>query len=235
MYGFNAFDGVVNIITKSPEEMKGTTLSVAGGSIGTLLTSAVHAGTVGNWGYRISGIHEQTQQWVDRTGSALNSQRMNAVTEYRLSGEGKIRAEAGFGRANPYNGPLNETNTSESHHSLGHALLSYERNGLLVRGWWYGRSSEATPAIFPSLVPLLAQTDRFGRADQQISQNTYDFETRYSFTPLETLKLIMGANFRHIVASSNYFEQRTAENRLGLYAQEDWRVLPSLEVSAGLR
>jgi iron complex outermembrane receptor protein len=55
VYGFNAFDGVVNIITKSPEEMRGTTLQVAGGEVGTLLTNAVHAGTSGNWGYRLSG------------------------------------------------------------------------------------------------------------------------------------------------------------------------------------
>jgi iron complex outermembrane recepter protein len=50
VYGFNAFDGVVNIITKSPEEMKGTTLQVAGGELGTLLTSVTQAGTIGNWG-----------------------------------------------------------------------------------------------------------------------------------------------------------------------------------------
>ncbi|MBK9306596.1 MAG: TonB-dependent receptor [Nitrospira sp.] len=32
-----------------------------------------------------------------------------------------------------------------------------------------------------------------------------------------------------------HLQYRTAENRLGLYAQGDWLVLPSLEVSAGLR
>ncbi|MBH0203143.1 MAG: TonB-dependent receptor, partial [Nitrospira sp.] len=65
LYGFNAFDGVVNIITKSPEEMRGTTLQVAGGGLGTILTTGVHAGTVGNWGYRLSGGHEQNQRWSD--------------------------------------------------------------------------------------------------------------------------------------------------------------------------
>ena len=82
VYGFNAFDGVVNIATKSPEEMKGTTLQVAGGEVGTLLTSAVHAGTMGNWGFRLSGGHEQTQRWSDRDAPALNGQRVNGVTEY---------------------------------------------------------------------------------------------------------------------------------------------------------
>jgi outer membrane receptor protein involved in Fe transport len=33
VYGFNAFDGIINIITKSPEEMKGTTLQFGGGGV----------------------------------------------------------------------------------------------------------------------------------------------------------------------------------------------------------
>lgn len=235
VYGFNAFDGVVNIITKSPEEMRGTTLQVAGGEVGTFLTSGVHAGSVGNWGYRVSGGHEQTQQWSDRTTQALNIQRMNIVAEYRLLDEGRVRTEAGLGRSNPYNGPLNETNTSAASHSLAHALLSFEKNGLLVRGWWHGRSTDQEPVIFPLLAPLLTQTDRFGQTVQHISQNTYDFETRYLFTPRETLKLNIGANFRHIAASSNYLESRTSQNRVGLYTQADWHVSPSLEMSAGLR
>ncbi len=34
VYGFNAFDGVINIITKSAQEMKGTTLQFGGGELG---------------------------------------------------------------------------------------------------------------------------------------------------------------------------------------------------------
>jgi len=209
VYGLNAFDGVVNIITKPPEEMKGTTLQVAGGEVGTLLTTAVHAGTIGNWGYRLSGGHEQAQRWSDRGATALNSQRTGGLAEYRLSNNGRIRAEAGVARSNPYNGPLNETNTSEPHSSQAHVLLSYEQNGLLVRGWWNGRFTQTTPVIFPPLAPLLAQTDRFGRADQESSNSTYDFETRYTLKPLEALTVNIGTNFRHIVVSSNYFGNRT--------------------------
>ena len=36
LYGFNAFDGIINIITKSAEEMKGTTLQFGGGTYGTI-------------------------------------------------------------------------------------------------------------------------------------------------------------------------------------------------------
>lgn len=235
IYGFNAFDGVVNIITKSPEEMRGSTLQVAGGGLGTILTNAVHAGTLGNWGYRLSGGHEQNQRWSDQSAPALNSQRIGGMAEYHLSHDGTIRAEAGISRANPYNGAEVGILTSNNHPSQAHALLSYEQNGLLIRGWWNGLFFNTTDTLAPPLAPLLTLTDRFGRSGQEGSFNTYDVETRYRFIPLETMKLNIGANFRHIIASWNALNTRTVENRLGLYAQGDWQVLPSLEVNVGLR
>lgn len=235
VYGFNAFDGVVNIITKSPEEMRGTTIQVAGGEVGTLLTNAVQAGIVGNWGYRLSGGHEQTQRWSDRDAPALNSQRIGGRVDYHLAGDGTIRAEAGIGRANPYNGFVREASVSDGHLSQGYALVSYEQRGLLVRGWWNGHFGEANFGVVRALAPLSSLTDRFGRTDQEHHQNTYDFETRYRFSPHESLHINIGTNFRHILHTSNILTSRTTEDRLGLYAQGDWQVLHSLEISAGLR
>src|SRR6266487_5055909 len=65
LYGFNAFDGVINIITKSPEEMKGTTLQFGGGEFGTITASAIQAGTIGKLGYRLSVGRDQNNKWSD--------------------------------------------------------------------------------------------------------------------------------------------------------------------------
>ena len=54
VYGFNAFDGVINIITKSAQEMKGTTLQFGGGELGTISSAAVQAGSAGKLDYRLS-------------------------------------------------------------------------------------------------------------------------------------------------------------------------------------
>lgn len=235
VYGFNAFDGVVNIITKLPEEMKGTTLQVAGGQLGTLLTTVVQAGTLGKWGYRISGGHEQNQQWSDHSSAALNGQRIGGVAEYYLNSTGKIRAEAGLSRSDPYNGIVTEVSTGHNQLSQTYGLISYEQDGLLVRGWWNGLFSDTTAHVHPPLSQVFAITDRLGRTDQEYSLNTYDFETRYRFNPYQTLQVNLGTNFRHIISSSNFLTNRITENRLGLFAQGDWFVFPSLEVSAGLR
>ena len=236
VYGFNAFDGVVNIITKSPEEMRGTTVQVAGGGLGTILTNGIYAGTGGNWSYRISGGHEQNQRWSDRDSPALNRQRIAGMVEHQLPNQGRLRAEASLGRSNPYNGFLTEAGTSDTHTSSTHGLLSYEQNGLLLRGWWNGFFFNNQPTnVLPPLEPLLSITDRSGQGASNASFNTYDLETRYQFNPLEPLKLSIGTNFRHIAASWSHLKSLTTENRLGLYAQGDWQVLPSLELSAGFR
>src|SRR5688572_11722201 len=71
LYGFNAFDGIINIITKSPEEMKGTLLQFGGGEFGTISSAAVHAGTQGKFSYRLSAGEEQNQQWRNRDALAF--------------------------------------------------------------------------------------------------------------------------------------------------------------------
>jgi iron complex outermembrane receptor protein len=73
IYGFNAFDGVINIITKSPEEMKGTTLQFGAGELGTITSAAIHAGTVGKFGYRLSVGRDQNQEWRSRDSLAFRS------------------------------------------------------------------------------------------------------------------------------------------------------------------
>ena len=90
VYGFNAFDGIINIVTKSPEEMRGTTLQFGGGEFDTITSAAIQAGTVGKLGYRISVGHDQNAQWRNRDALAFRSNKFNILTEYALTSESKV-------------------------------------------------------------------------------------------------------------------------------------------------
>ncbi|HLE56084.1 MAG TPA: TonB-dependent receptor [Rhodothermia bacterium] len=55
LYGPNSANGVVHILTKSPFESAGTTVSVAGGERSVFMGSIRHAGTLSErWGYKFS-------------------------------------------------------------------------------------------------------------------------------------------------------------------------------------
>jgi outer membrane receptor for ferrienterochelin and colicins len=65
LYGPNSADGVLNIITKSPFQSKGTTISIDGGGNAMFQTSIRNAGTFGDdkWGYKISGTYFEATDW----------------------------------------------------------------------------------------------------------------------------------------------------------------------------
>ncbi len=60
VWGANAMTGVINVITKRPDEMAGTTAIVGGGQRGTLFGSVIHAGVSNRWSYKLStGYYRQ--------------------------------------------------------------------------------------------------------------------------------------------------------------------------------
>ena len=65
LYGPNASQGVLNIITRSPFASQGTTVFLAGGERGLINAGLRHAGTVGeSFGYKITGQYFKADDWV---------------------------------------------------------------------------------------------------------------------------------------------------------------------------
>ncbi len=63
MWGANALSGVINIITKDPAELAGTTLRLGGGELGTRRAGVTHAGARGNLGYKVGGSFLSQDAW----------------------------------------------------------------------------------------------------------------------------------------------------------------------------
>jgi outer membrane receptor for ferrienterochelin and colicins len=65
LYGPNSANGVLHIITKSPFESQGTTVSIDGGGNAMLQANFRNAGTFGNnkWGYKLSGSYFSATDW----------------------------------------------------------------------------------------------------------------------------------------------------------------------------
>ncbi len=237
LYGFNAFDGVVNIITKSPEEMKGTTLQMGGGEIGTVSTSAVHAGTGGNLKYRISGGYEQNHQWRDRDATAFRSYKFNSQTDYVLSDHSKASLSGGLVYLNPHDGPLVGAGSSILNPAvkLPYANVSYENQGFFLRTYWNGFFADTAAPPHPLLHGFVTVTDPAGNPDLQFRGNTYNVEGQHS-TPIgESGRLTYGINYRYNTFSCNCVSMYGDEHRLGSYVQGEWAVFSSVNVIGGLR
>ncbi len=64
LYGPNSANGVMHIITKSPFKSQGTTITVDGGGQALMRGAVRHAGSTGNWGYKISGEYMKGTDWT---------------------------------------------------------------------------------------------------------------------------------------------------------------------------
>ena len=235
VYGFNAFDGIINIITKSPEEMKGTTLQFGGGEFGTISSAAVHAAKIGKFGYRLSAGHDQTAQWQDRNALSFRSNKFNLQTEYDLSSLSKLKVSGGLVDSNRFEGPTGEINNSQGTPAQGYAHAVYERPNFFIRGFWNRFTTVIDPVTNPILAPFYRTTDRAGNSLASLTSDTYNIEAQHSVEIGAGHRLTYGANYRHNALSSNFISQFSREDRLGVYVQGEWLLARSLSLVTGAR
>ena len=235
VYGFNAFDGIINIITKSPEEMKGTTLQFGGGEFGTITSAAIHAGTAGKFGYRLSVGHDQNNQWDNRNALAVRTNKFNVQTQYAISSLAKLSISGGFVDANRFEGPLNEITKSNGTPSQGYAHVVYERSNFFIRGFFNTFSDVSQPVTNPLLANFFQSTDRAGNSFISTTANTYNIESQHSLEFGPSNRLSYGINYRHNTLSGGLVSQMSTEDRLGFHLQDEWQLTDTIMSVAGVR
>jgi outer membrane receptor for ferrienterochelin and colicin len=235
IYGFNAFDGVVNIITKSPEEMRGTTLQFGGGSYGTISSSAIQAGTIGKLGYRLSLGHDQNQQWRNGDSLAFRANKFNAQTEYQLPADSKLLLSGGLVDSNHFDGPLQNITLNTTTPALGYAHAVYERRNFFIRAFWNSWNDTTLSQTNPLLGNLATVTDpNFGRT-WGFHANTYNVEAQHTVDLPAANRMIYGVNYRLNTLSGNIINGHNEENRFGFYLQDEWKATGNLTLVAGAR
>ena len=134
IYGFNAYDGVINIITKSAEEMKGLTVQAGGGEFSTAMISAIYGGRFKDLSYRLSYGYDQTNEWDDRDEKAFGSNKFNIATTYALSGDTAAKLSGGFLISSQYDGPIVDTVEISQKPEQGYVNAAYEGANYFLRG-----------------------------------------------------------------------------------------------------
>jgi iron complex outermembrane receptor protein len=241
IYGFNAFDGVVNIITKSPEEMKGKTngtlVQVAGGEYGTIRSAAVQSGVHGKFGYRLSYGHDQSQKWEIRDALALRTDRLNLNTEYALTPDSKFIVSGGIVDSNRFDGQVFDIVRESSKITNGYANVAYERPNFFIRTSWTRWDESRLELLNPDILNSVAAiTDRNGNIDQRFRHDVYTLWSQHAVDIGTSNRFTYGVNYFHnAVTHVNVFDNAASEDRFGLYIQDEWHATNTLTFVAGLR
>jgi iron complex outermembrane receptor protein len=235
VYGFNAFDGVINIITKSAQEMKGTTLQFGAGEFGTISSAAVQAGSADRFDYRLSLGWDQNQQWRNRDALAFRAYKFNVQTQYTFSPDSTLRVAGGLIDTNRFDGPMSNVQIPQTQFNQSYADVRYQYRSFSIRGWWQGNDIPVESSTHPLLAPFLRQTNAQGGNDLSFSTNTYNIEAQHGVEFGPTNRLTYGVNYRYNTVDGRAVSHRDYEDRFGLYVQDEWKILPSLSAVAGVR
>ncbi|MGP0592633.1 TonB-dependent receptor plug domain-containing protein [Nitrospira sp. T9] len=237
IYGFNAYDGVINIITKSAEEMKGLTVQAGGGEFSTVMLSAIYGGRFEDLSYRISYGYDQTNEWDDRDKKAFGSNKFNIATTYALPDDTAVKLSGGFLTSSQYEGPIVDTVVISQEPEQGYVNAAYEGANYFLRGYWTNLQQPGDVNAFsPNISPFISFfSPENGSSKQNLNWNSYNVEGQHRLRMGATSELTYGLNYRYNSTTSNFLSGSNHENRLGLYVQEEWKPISMLTAVAGLR
>jgi outer membrane receptor protein involved in Fe transport len=223
VWGANALSGVVNIITKRPKEIVGTSILLGAGEVGTKTASVTHAGISesGNFGYKLSGGYYE-QDAYDRPPSLGNTYQ-NAGTEqpkgelrldWDLDESSYFSAGAGLARTDGIIhtgiGPFDIDSGTE----LSYAKVDWNRNAMRVGAFWNGLDADSE-----NLLSRSAATGDF----LQFAFQTDTYNLEFSNTSVAGGRHIFtyGGNFRTSDFDLEIAPQGTSKDEWGVFVQDE--------------
>jgi len=219
LYGANAFSGVINIITKTPEQAKGTTLSATVGEFDTYIWTFMNANVMDKWSYKVVASWDETDSFDDRDKNDSDTFKGNALVKYEFDPDSQISFSAGADEGD--GNTATRTSAFDRDGTMGYAKLNYD----------YGEWKFQT---FYNIIDIdvLAMDGE----ERSIVNNTFDFELQHSFPIGEKHDITWGANYRHHrITSHEIIEDDEQQDLFSLFIQDQYRVLDDLTLTAGAR
>ena len=234
LFGANAFSGVIHIITKSPEALKGTLVSQSAGNAGTNITDVIHAGVVDNFGYKVSFEHDRTNHFPNSFTSKSNDDkgredyRGNIFTEYKFSGSSRLSLAAGIDRFDrDFDPGLTDTLIGKptpvfTNGGLGFVKLNYSLDDLKLQFVWDRIDFDAHSAIFSRKASVLT--------------DTYKLDAQNSWNLGHHNLLTAGGSYQFSKFDSQFLiGPERKQNRFAVFLQDEYSPLENLLFTLGLR
>ena len=206
LYGANAFSGVINIITKTPEQAKGTTVAATIGEFDTYTGTVMNANVFDKWSYKAVASWNEQASFDDRDKNDHRVFKGNALVKYDFDDDRRISLSVG---ADVDDGnTLTRVSRFDREGIFGYAKLNYDCGDWKFQGFY-------------NLIDL----DVISESDEESSiiNNVFDFEMQHSFQPTEKHDITWGANYRHNrVTSRKIIGDAEQEDLLSAFIQDQY-------------
>lgn len=239
LYGANALTGVINIITKSPDESPGGFISASGGQFNHYIGSLGYAGKARDFGYRLSGGWEGASRLDDRDEDAEKIGRFLGIFNYKISDSSEVTLEGGIsdGEGEVFiNLPGAVTDIQKVH-----VKANYNYSDFKAQVFWNGGSFDMPlPALLATSGTIredILPGEQSGSLEGEIIRGkgyTYDVELQQSINLAEIHTILGGLNYRFFTMRCNYTEQKGLHTYAG-FLQYEIKPIPSTILNLGVR
>lgn len=243
IYGAYAYTGMVNIITKRPEEISGSVAEVRAGNGDTVEATYQYGERHGPVGIRASVGYERGNKYelefdptrVDFTTNvenpmiSLNQVRFDLNGEYNLKNEnGRVflggGARSGFTELYGVAALRNQAIDGKTYSVRG----GYEGDLFSLLAFWNGLRAVSTPQFYRTGLNDLGSTVR---ADIISVEPIF----RPGFTLLGEHALVIGGEYRHKFIEWDYLDGSHEEDHFAVFAQDSWTLNKAFSVIASAR
>lgn len=225
LYGANAFTGVINIITKTPKEMKGNIISAGAGNYHSAYGNYYHGGASDNLSYKVSTGWREANRWSTAHEDSLDIGRFNSEVGYELDDENKVSLSGGMSAGQR---ELSITGSGGGNYNtdvnLGYLKAEYDKPDMYLRFFW-NRTKFAAKK----------QTDSESRING--FSNIYDAEFQRSlyFDLWKSHRLTWGTSYRYNTINSEQIDNPHEWNLFAGYMQDELKLSEKLLLNAGVR
>ena len=245
LYGANAFNGVLNLVSPAPKEVLGTKVSFLSGDYNTFKGDIQNAGELGQFSYKINLGHSQvlnyskrrdSLQFLEYSGLALERKELtnadrqtfanygNLRLDYDFDDSHKITGEAGYSRSGNETFVFGLGRTFVKDVERPYVRFAYNSDRINVNTYFMQRRVLDTMWLLVPNAPLLDNSKDF----------MIDFQ--HNFDLFGNLKFIWGVSeqLQYIRTSGTSIPFDVDANYTGLYGQIEWQINPDLKlVSSG--
>jgi iron complex outermembrane receptor protein len=221
LYGANAFDGVVNIITDSAPAHFDTRMTATVNQLGRLSGSIAHGGGLSALTYRAFAGWNRMSGWDDEKSDAGENRRFNGHLHYAIDDRSSLRLSGGVKN---YRGDFligSEFDPTKYGGTAGYLETDYARSELKCRIFWrrVAWNIESQKAF----------------SAYRIETDVFDADLQHSFRPLGSNSITWGVNYRFNWVDSEMLGGQHSQNLMAGYIQNQTRLSRALTLTTGLR
>ena len=218
LYGANAFDGIVNIITDSASAALGTKMIANVDQFGTLSGSVIHGGGIGHLAYKASAGWDRTSGWDEKNTGENN--RFNGRLQYATGDRSNLSLSGGVQDCLFDLTELSESDPIKANGTVKYMEMDHVISDFKCVIFWHGVSGDV----------------KFGEGPKYpFESDTFDTDLQHSFQLLEHSFITCGLNYRFNRFDSEILDGLHSQNLWAAYVQNQLKLSEALTLTAGLR